>query len=153
MTDLSIKIEGLDKLKTALKKMPGETVNQISTAIKKSVAVLQNEAMREAPVNKQTGGGNLRQNIRSRMTTKLRGEVSSDAPYSVFVHEGTRPHEIRPTVKKALANRRTGEFFGKLVHHPGTTANRFFERAIRKSDVAVQKFFNDALQKVINMIK
>jgi hypothetical protein len=42
------------------------------------------------------------------------------ASYAPFVEFGTAPHEIRPVNAKVLANKKTGQFFGTLVHHPGT---------------------------------
>lgn len=56
----------------------------------------------------------------------------SHTSYSLFVHEGTKPHVIRPKKAKLLAfewdNGPNGPgmyFFGE-VHHPGTQPNRFF---------------------------
>lgn len=71
--------------------------------------------------------------------------------YAVHVHEGTRPHIIRPRRAKALrwapnaADRRlTGSVrsgaaragrvrFAKVVHHPGTKANPFLRRGAEKA--------------------
>jgi hypothetical protein len=77
------------------------------------------------------------------------GEVRVKAAYGIYVHEGTRPHEIRPVIAKALANRRTGQFFGKLVHHPGTKAQPFLRDAVAQSEKTVQSFFTDAVKNAI----
>src|ERR1700684_758693 len=45
------------------------------------------------------------------------------ASYAPFVEFGTAPHIIRPVKARVLANKETGQFFGTLVHHPGTKAN------------------------------
>lgn len=153
MININVKIDGLDKLNRALIKAPAEVVNQMSTAVKKSILIIQKVAMREAPVNKQTGGGNLRQKIKTKMITKLSGVVESLAPYSIFVHEGTRPHDIRPVVAKGLANKRTGEYFGKLVHHPGTRANPYFARAVEKSGEKINQFFAEGMKKVVDLFR
>lgn len=49
------------------------------------------------------------------------------APYAIFVHDGTKPHEIRPKNKKALKTP-----FGprKKVNHPGTKANPYLQNAV-----------------------
>ncbi len=48
------------------------------------------------------------------------GHNESMAPHAVFVHWGTRPHEIRPSKKKALRWPSGGAFqFAKVVQHPG----------------------------------
>lgn len=153
MTTLQVEITGLDKLKTAFSKAPQLTTDEAGKAIQKSILTVHSAALREAPVNKQTGGGQLRQNIRTRFINRLSGAVQSLAPYSVFVHEGTRPHTIVPVVKKGLANTRTGEFFGKIVHHPGTTANPFMLRALTASRLAIASYFEQAINTVLLSFK
>ena len=51
------------------------------------------------------------------------------APYAKFVYFGTRPHVIKPKKMKALANKKSGQIFGKRVNHPGTKANPYLEKA------------------------
>lgn len=153
MIDIKVEIVGLEKIKEGLKKAPQEMVIEVGKAVQKSTNVLWNQSLREAPVNKTTGGGNLRQNIRARMISKMSGIVEALAPYSIYVHAGTKPHIIVPIEKNALANRRTGEFFGKKVNHPGTQANPFFTRAIERSQGKVNEFFQEAIDKVLNTLK
>jgi hypothetical protein len=52
-------------------------------------------------------------------------------PYAVWVHDGTKPHEIRPKNKKALKTP-----FGprKKVNHPGTKANPYLQNAVDNYD-------------------
>lgn len=152
MANIKVKIQGLDGFIEGLKKAPEFTINELNKAVTHSVGLLQNQTIKEAPVNKEASGGNLRQSVHSRMQTKIRGEVSVDAKYSLFVEEGTRPHEIRPTKKKGLANVRQGKFFGKLVRHPGTKANPFLERAVERVTPNVNNFFKTAINNVLNKI-
>ena len=51
------------------------------------------------------------------------------APYAKFVYFGTRLHVIKPKKMKALANKKSGQIFGKSVNHPGTKANPYLEKA------------------------
>jgi len=147
--EIRAKIEGLDELIAAAKMQPAVAINEISKAVKKSVGTVHTKAVREAPANRQTGGGTLRQMIQDRMTSRLSGEVASRANYSIYVHEGTRPHEIRVVNKRVLANKRTGEFFGKRVMHPGTKANPFMKRALEKSIFSINRFFSKATENII----
>lgn len=153
MITYSVKVEGLDKFAAGLKQLGQETVGLLSEATKKSVLSIESASKKEAPVNKSYGGGNLRQRILSRMVSPLAGRIDAGVSYAVYVHEGTRPHEIRPVVKKGLANVRTNQFFGKLVHHPGTRPNPFFTRAIKRAQSDIQGHFNDALAKMQKMLK
>jgi HK97 gp10 family phage protein len=150
---MTIEIPGLNKLKDALKRFPELTVNEASKAVQKSALTVQSNAIKEAPVNKQTGGGNLRQNIRMNMTSKTRAEITSHAPYSVYVEFGTRPHDINIKYKKVLANKRTGQIFGKHVHHPGTTANPYMQRALDNSKIKITEFFKTAMLNIVKSLK
>jgi len=153
MIDIEFKFDAIDKLKEALKRAPAKTVDEISKAVQKSALTIQSNAIKEAPVNKQTGGGNLRQNIRTSLVSKLRAEIISKAPYSGYVEYGTAPHIITPVNKKALANKRTGKFFGKVVHHPGTKANPYMHRALEKSVNKIGEFFRTAIENVFKSLK
>ncbi len=153
MSDITIKVDGLDDLARAFAKAPEAALNQISDAVKKSALTVQSAALKEAPVNKRSGGGNLRQNIRAHLITKTRAEVVSNAPYSLFVEEGTSPHIISVKNKKVLADKRAGEFYGKTVHHPGTRPNPFMHRAVEKSMARINEFFSVAITNIINTIK
>jgi len=146
---INVQIDGLQELENAMGRAPQVVLNETSKAIQKSILTIQNEAMKEAPVNKSYGGGNLRQNIRSKMSGRLAGMVEALAPYSIFVHEGTAPHIIRVKNKKTLANVRTGQFFGPIVHHPGTKRNPFFTRAIQNSSKKIEEFFETAVRNVL----
>ncbi|MFC8466008.1 hypothetical protein [Streptomyces sp. NPDC057250] len=63
----------------------------------------------------------------------LEGVVVSTHEASRFVLDGTRPHLIRPRRKKALRFQAGGGVvFAKLVRHPGTKANNYLLRALRR---------------------
>jgi hypothetical protein len=86
--------------------------------------------------------------------------------YPELVHEGTKPHEIRPKNGKVLSwqtsqgfrvvqsGKRAGQInrsrkndtyaYTKVVHHPGTAPNPFFTRALEK--VLAISDFKDKIQ-------
>jgi HK97 gp10 family phage protein len=146
--NITIKLKNTNEIMAKLRKMPMEMTRQLDIAVKKTVSLVHNEAFKEAPVNKQANGGNLRQSINSSITGIARGKVEVGSSYGVFVHEGTSPHEIRPVNKKALANVRTGQFFGKLVRHTGTKPNPFLKRAVDNSESEIQDYFRLAVERV-----
>lgn len=88
-----------------------------------------------APVGKT---GELRGGLRMGQSRDVLGrwstgyDVQSNAPYTLFVIKGTRPHTI-------TGNPLLGFFWPKLgtfvvfrsVQHPGTRANNFLGRALR----------------------
>jgi len=57
--------------------------------------------------------------------------VAADVSYAKYVHDGTRPHIIRPRTAQALRFRVGNQIvYAKIVHHPGTRARPFLDRAI-----------------------
>jgi HK97 gp10 family phage protein len=170
MVTITVKIHGLEELEKGAKKMPEKTASEISKAVQKSIAVIHNQALKEAPTGRfqHHGKGSmlrLRQRINSRMTGNMKGEVVSDAPYSAYVHEGTRPHVIEAKNARVLATEskyapnwpRVSKggyaIFGKRVQHTGTRPNPFLKRAVEKRIRDVENFFGEALQNTINLLK
>jgi hypothetical protein len=173
MIDVSIKIEGIDKIIKGMEKAPEMTVNEVSKAIQGSLNRVRSTAIREAPVGKGDNAGALRKSIQPyKMETKLRGMVEVTAPYAEAVHQGSRPHEIKPKTKKALAfevggfrgyvmsssgksyyqNKRGESVVVKHVHHPGYRGDPFMIRAIEKSMGEISKFFENAIKNIMNSI-
>lgn len=145
MSVLTIQIKNLDAIRSAFKAAPGKMTSNVHRAVDRIVTRLEADAKKEAPVNKQGGGGNLRQSIRGYTTGIGRGVVEVTARYAGWVHDGTRPHIIRIVNRRVLANRRTSQIFGKVVKHPGTRANPFLQRAIDKNQSFIDKEFENAV--------
>lgn len=104
-------------------------------AMQRAVLIVEAEGKREAPVK----SGNLRRTITSRVEDGgNRGIVGTNARYARAVHDGSRPHTIRPTNAKALYWK-GAKHPVKSVRHPGTRANPFFERAIDNSRSRVEQ--------------
>jgi hypothetical protein len=51
--------------------------------------------------------------------------IGPTAPYSLYVNNGTPPHVIESHGPWPLRNRATGQVFGRVVHHPGTSPQPF----------------------------
>lgn len=65
-------------------------------------------------------------------------KVGSDLEYAGFVNDGTSPHIIRPRRAQVLRFNVGGRtVYAKVVHHPGTRARPFLDRALR--EVAAQR--------------
>lgn len=139
-TIVSIKIKNFDEIRTAWKKAPQKMTQEIHRAVGLTIQKVQAESMREAPVNKRTGGGNLRQSIHSQMLGVASGMVEVGAEYGIYVHEGTRPHQIRSR-GRVLADTRTNQFFGRTVNHPGTIANPFMQRGVDNASGDIEQYF------------
>jgi hypothetical protein len=63
----------------------------------------------------------------------IRTGVSADAPYAAPVHEGARPHVIRPRNARALRFEINGRvIFARRVNHPGQRAQPFLTNAAHR---------------------
>lgn len=151
--EISIKIQNLDQLKAAFLKAPAIATAEYGRAIEKTAYKIETDAKRNAPVNKQSGGGNLRQLISNKMTGKASAIIESKAKYSEYVDQGTRPHIIRVRNARVLANRRTGQFFGRVVKHPGTRAQPYFTNAVSSGEKFINTELSTALINILNSIK
>lgn len=78
------------------------------------------------------------------------------APYAKFVHDGTKPHTIKPKKKKAL---KTPYGLFRNVKHPGTKANPYLVNAADdffdgvKFDNAVRAFEKETAEKIELKVK
>lgn len=145
MINVDVKIESLDRVREAFQNQPELLVRNLGDAVQRIAYRIEASAKREAPVNKQSGGGNLRQSIASQMFTPISGMVFAGVKYAGFVHEGTRPHVITVRSARVLANRRTGQIFGRRVQHPGTKANPFMKRAVDANQDEIEQELNAAV--------
>lgn len=90
-------------------------------------------AREEAPVGKSAD--HLRDNIVVRRNRGTTWTVAARKYYARYVIQGTPPHRIpREGGGKILQfPRGNAEVFARWVHHPGTTANNFMERALERA--------------------
>lgn len=103
------------------------------------------QVMNRAKVLAPVDTGRLRSSIRierrSFLGFRAKWTIGSDVEYAGYVNDGTRPHIIRPKNKQVLRFRVGGQVvFAKVVHHPGTRAQPFLDRALR--EVAAQRGFD-----------
>lgn len=107
---------------------------------------------REAPVSPGPNGGRLRDATRYERHTGI-GVVrlefhARNVPYVPYVLKGTRPHEIRARAALALHWKTPNGVsrFARVVHHPGTDANRYPRRAARLMASEIRDTFKRAFE-------
>jgi len=106
-----------------------ELLAAVKGGIDETMAVAVGIAKAKVPVRTAILQGSIQMRpatIRGGIVTGLWG--SFQVNYALYVHEGTRPHIIRPRTKKALFWKGAAHPV-KLVHHPGTKPNRFLSEA------------------------
>jgi len=148
MTSFAVSIPNLPQLRAALADSPAIAAPILQNAIVAAQATLA-KFTTGATVPIKTGY--LVQNWGFDIGTLI-ARWYPKASYAPYVEFGTKAHEIRPVKARVLANKETGQFFGTLVHHPGTKANPFMERIVASAQPEIDMLFGQALEKIIAQI-
>lgn len=78
------------------------------------------------------GHGSIPEGIVVGPYVNKRIEVISTNPNTLFVHDGTRPHKIRPRRARMLRFEVGGRIvYAREVNHPGYRGDKFLTRALR----------------------
>lgn len=138
---VKIKIGDIERTMDNVKTLDGRTVQLLAQ-------FAFDESQRGAGRHSKTGA--LFQSLYNRNTGNGRavGHDTGRAPHAEFVLLGARPHDIRPSKKKALRWASGGKFFfSKLVHHPGNRADPYLfqagDAALRNFSAFVDKAFKE----------
>lgn len=117
----------------------GERNAEINAILQRRMREIIRLAAADARVNSPVDTGRMAQAIKEDPIVSLSpfrvvGGITSHAPYSVFVHQGTAPHVIRPRNASALRFKVGGEtVFASSVNHPGTRARPFLTNAVARA--------------------
>lgn len=145
MAEFSIQIRGMDQIRRAMRSAPKVVVPIMQRAIIASGAVMAKHTLKGDPVPYKTG---LLLSSFRYSAGPLIGRWFPTARYAIYVHEGTRPHEIRIRRKRVLANVKEGKIFGTRVRHPGTQPNKFMLKIRDKSEREINRLFGQAIEKM-----
>lgn len=110
----------------------------IRGASRRELEATARQVMNRAKILAPVDTGRLRASIRieSRRLLTLRSvyTIGSDVSYAPMVHDGTRPHQIRPKRPDGVLRFRMGGriVYAKVVNHPGTRARPFLDDALRQ---------------------
>jgi len=142
----NVQIIGLKELEADIQKAGYSARGLMTAALSQSANVLQRNIRQEAPIKT----GSLKRSIMTSVSYPT-ATVTEQEKYGRMVEEGTRPHIILPKSKKALFWK--GAFSPyKVVHHPGTKANPFFQRGIDRSKDAMLDPFIKVAEKLVTMM-
>lgn len=113
-------------------------VEQARPILRRTHSSLTRKIETQAKVNVPVKTGHLGRSIRQDPQTwpeplHVSGGVTAHAHYAAPVHQGSRPHVIRPRTKKALSFTWRGQpVIFRSVNHPGTRARPFLMNAARQ---------------------
>jgi len=162
MPDFSIRIEGLKELQRRIS--PSQFKAVLERGLKAGAIHLEGGVRKDTPVRT----GRLRASI-AHKGGGLRYEIGTNVKYARYVEEGTKPHEITPRNKKALAwpgGGQTAAGLGrgpqgtakgggalivrKRVQHPGTKGRHMFEQTTTKERSAVERIVKAQLDRALS---
>ena len=143
-TRFSVSIPNLPKLQAALASFPAIAAPIVQSAIIGAQAIL---AKFTNATTVPIRSGYLVQNWGFEVGN-FQARWFPKATYAPFVEFGTKPHIIKAVNARVLANKKTGQMFGPIVHHPGTSANPFMERIVAAAQPDIDNLFVQALDKI-----
>jgi hypothetical protein len=146
--DFQVRIEGADQLIAKLAQAPSIAAPILQRALSASQAILAKYTVKGI-VPWRTGF--LTQSFRAELTTAFLRWFPT-ASYAPYVEFGTKPHVITAKNARVLANRQTGQIFGKRVNHPGTRPNPFMERIVSAAQPDIDKMFGATLSQIVQAI-
>ncbi len=138
---ITIDILGAQELTRRLAAVPDNLQRRV---IREMSQIIYDSAQRAADTHTKTGA--LARSLVNKPIPNGRyvGHDLQAAPHAVFVHWGTKPHEIRPRRRKVLRWPAGDEFvFARKVRHPGYEGDAYLVRAaddaVRAFDAIVRK--------------
>lgn len=127
----------VDLNSTAIRELLSGPDGPVAKRLIRDAQTVTKGAKRRCPVSPAGSGDNRSGHLRSsiswdlvRDADGLYADVGTDVDYGLYVEVGTKPHVIRSTGLWPLRNRRTGQVFGLVVHHPGTRAQPYLRPAL-----------------------
>ena len=147
MPNYKVEVLGLDELTKSFARSPAVVRQYGNEAIKKSVLTLFGNARENAPVDQ----GFLRGAAMQTSFKDLIGILENKAPYAMYVHEGTGPHNVPLAAIQGWADRHgiPAYLVQRSIRRKGTKAQPFFKDSIEASQPDIDRFFADALDKIV----
>ena len=145
---MNAKLINSKKLQKNLERHGKSVRDMTRVSLRAGALLIQNEASENVSVKSGNLKRSITHNIEEDQKTQV-AKIGTPVEYAPYVEFGTRPHTIRATNKKALANKKAGVVFGKTVNHPGSQAKPFLRPAFEsKKDEAIKEV-EDALDELI----
>lgn len=153
--NIRVEIANAKELGKAMQRAPDTVRQNMRLAMRTSLKEVQTKARQEHRF--KTRSGNLERDVRAEVlrdwppegrvfmaaeVTRVTEGKWAGYSYGLFVHAGTRPHDIWPRKKKWLRWAVGDRFvFSRHVKHPGTEPDQFIYEAGQKSRAQINAIF------------
>lgn len=125
----------------------GITTSEKETLMTKVVITLEANVMRAAPSKTGTARRSITHEVAPGGES---GRVGSNLDYIGVIVNGSAPHIIVPKNKKVLAFRAGGgQVFAKIVHHPGTRPQPFFDEGLAASLTDIERIAGEVGAQIV----
>lgn len=122
-----ISVDGADVVASRLDGINGNLRKRMEEAMAISVRDIQERARENHRFTTRTG--EAERSIETKVSgsgTSIKGEVGTTRLITIYLHQGTKAHDIEPRRKKALRWAAGGKFvFAKRAHNPGIKRDPF----------------------------
>ena len=126
-----ISVDGADVVASRMDSINSNLKKRMEEAMAISVRDIQERARSTHRFTTRTG--EAERSIEAEVTgsgTSLHGTVGTTRLITIYLHQGTRPHDIEPRSKKVLRWTSGGKFvFAKRAHNPGIKKDPFIFNA------------------------
>lgn len=143
-------VNGADIVISRLQAMQSGLDKRLKEAMNLSVRDVQERA--RATHRFKTRTGKAERSIEAKVTGaggNIEGTVGTTRLITVYLHQGTRPHNIVPRRKKVLRWASGGNFvFARRVYHPGTQKDEFIYNAADAEKEAIISRFDAIFDKM-----
>ncbi|MEM2257823.1 MAG: HK97 gp10 family phage protein [Candidatus Caldarchaeum sp.] len=140
-----IRIEGVGGFVKALNRL-GSRASNPRPRLVELAEMMVGRARLNAPVET----GRLKNSINIVYSDVRRVVAEASAPYAGFVEFGTRPHIIRPRVKRVLRFEVDGRIvYATMVRHPGTSPQPYWRPAFNYVAEKAQALFTQAMMEAV----
>lgn len=141
--NVSVKINGLNKLQRFAEKFPQIAEKYTNIAINRSLLRVLGAEKQEAPYGVS---GQLRDNWKV-VLGRFEGALVSLSSYARYVEFGTKPHmpPVEPLIPWAKKKGLNPWAVARSIAKKGTKANPFLQRALDNTKTGVESEFRDAL--------
>lgn len=145
--NLSAQIVGADSLIKFFKEMPDRVTKEMKNTLNTSARTLRDTAANNAPYRT----GNLKASLHTEDATeqKLEAKVGTDLVYAKAVEFGLPARTISVANKRVLANRKTGQIFGRIVHQQARKGSFYMKRAVESFNSVFKNNLKDMMERIV----
>lgn len=147
MAEITLRIEGGDRLARGLAEAPRVVEVELRDAMETSLLYVESDARRLAPRDTGRLGGSINSRIEGGAGSGLVGRVGPSVNYGLFVERGRRPGRMPPAAAVAAWARRKGlgaYAVARAIGRKGTRAQPFMGPALEANVGRIEARFRRA---------